>query len=280
MRLLWVGTLTYMDISSEEVNEFLKVCQTAASAGGAELIRRMGKASVSEKNPGDFVTEADLASQQAIRDIIHSAFPAHSFVGEEDSDSQAALEQLDEQEFCWIVDPLDGTTNYIHQLRSFSVSVALTYRGQVIVGTVLDPVLNENYYASRGNGAFLNGTPIRTSDCNELGKSLLVCSFSSRVAADSPEIKRFVNIMQKVGSVRRLGSAALNFCYVACGRLDAYWATCVNAWDVAAGTLILEEAGGVISGLDGQPFHLSRPRFVASANPQFESLLRPLTDLG
>ena len=265
-----------MDITGEEVDEFLKVCRAAAKAGGEQLVRLMGTANVSEKKPGDFVTEADFASQKAIREVIMAAFPAHSFVGEEDDGS---LDSLDTEGFCWIVDPLDGTTNYIHQLRSFSVSVALAYQGELIVGTVLDPLLEEDYYAARGKGAFLNGEPIQTSKIQELGRALLVCSFSSRVAPDSPEIKRFVNIMQQVGSVRRLGSAALNFCYVACGRLDAYWATSVNSWDVAAGTLILREAGGVISGLDGQPYDLNHPRFVASANQTFESLLLPLTEV-
>jgi myo-inositol-1(or 4)-monophosphatase len=219
------------------------------------------------------VTEADYAAQETIRNYLKKKYPDHAFLGEED-DGFAKI--LDTEGFCWIVDPLDGTKNFVHQLRSFSVSVALAYQGKIVAGTVLDPVLEESYSAALGHGANLNGEPIQTSRCADIKKSLMVCSFSNHVRPDHPEVQRFLQVMHQAGTVRRLGSAALNFCYVACGRLDAYWATSLNVWDVAAGLLILQEAGGCVSHIDGQPFDLRDPRFLASANSEFHQKLLPL----
>ena len=262
-----------MDISPPDLTEFSSISESAARAGGQKLVEWLGRIKVEEKGPGDLVTQADFESQKVIRDVLLARFPNHSFLGEEEDGS---LSSLDTNGFCWIVDPLDGTTNYVHQLRSFSVSVALAFKGELIAGCVFDPVLDECYVAAKGMGARLNREPIGTSQCTEVEKSLLVCSFTSRVPPDHPEVRRFLQVMHRAGSVRRLGSAALNFCYVGCGRLDGYWATSLRIWDIAAGVLILEEAGGVVEHIDGGQRKLSDPRFLATANETLQAKLRPL----
>lgn len=255
---------------NNDYSAFLATAQTAARAAGAVLVKWLGKASVTEKGPGDYVTQADVESQQAIHSIIHKAHPSHGFLGEEDAPENLDM-AMHELEYCWIVDPLDGTTNYIHQLNSFSVSIALVHRGKIVMGTVYDPILDEMYCASLGMGATLNDQPIRVSRCTNIDQSLLVCSFSSHVEPDSPELKRFLNVLcHTQSSIRRLGSAALNLAYVAVGRLDGYWASSLKVWDMAAGAIILTEAGGVIQHIELKPLELSDPRFLATNNQRLQ----------
>ena len=249
--------------------EHLAVSREAAHAGGQILVHWLGKANVSEKNPGDYVTQADLESQTAIEQLIRQHFPDHGFLGEESDISESARREQMSREFCWVVDPLDGTTNFIHQLRSFSVSVGMLHRGKLAVGTVYDPILQETYWAAAGSPAMLNDQPIRVSQQSGLDRSLLICSFPTRPQIDSPELARFTNLLCNSGAtLRRLGSAALNLCYVAGGRADGYWATSVNSWDVAAGALILQQAGGCLRHIDGGPFDIVRPEFVATSTPE------------
>src|SRR5262249_39408329 len=153
-------------------------------------------------------------------------------------------------EYCWVVDPLDGTTNYVHQLPHYAVSIALVERGRPIVGVILDPVHNECFAAQRGRGATLNGHAIRTSRAQELSQALVAASFAAQVVPGSRELDQFVAAVLECQAVRRTGSAALNMAYVACGRMDAFWALSTKAWDVAAGAVIVEEAGGVVSAID------------------------------
>ena len=241
-----------------------------------------GRINAREKGPRDLVTEADLASQEAIRDVLLSAFPDHDFLGEEDLPQSPNKQSPDnpianKPSYRWIVDPLDGTTNYVHQLQTFAVSIALEHAGEIIAGTIFDPMSNECYTAVAGHGAQLNGTQINTSDCCKLGNALVAASFSANVPRGSQEIARFVEVLHDCQALRRLGSAALNLCYVAAGRLDAYWATSVKQWDVAAGILILREAGGTISDVDGTPFKLSDPKMLGSATGHLHrELLRAL----
>ncbi len=262
-----------MHPSRRELTEFIAISELAARAGGDKLLEWLGKTKVEEKGPGDLVTQADFESQRVIRDVLLARFPDHSFVGEEDDGS---LNSLETEGFCWVVDPLDGTTNFVHQLPSFAVSIALVLDGELITGCVFDPLLDECYVAARELGATLNGQSIRSSRCTDVEKSLLVCSFASRIPPDHPDARRFLQVMHRACSVRRLGSAALNFCYVACGRLDGYWATSVKIWDIAAGVLILQEAGGIVEHIDGGPLKLADPRFLASATKPLQANLRPL----
>ena len=252
--------------------EFIKTCEEAARAGGAVLLEWQGKFNVREKGAADLVTEADLASQEKIRSILLGKFPDHAFLGEEDT-LPSEGEKLTPDQYRWICDPLDGTTNYVHALPLFSVSIALELAGKVVVGVVLDPVSNECFSAVRGGGAYLNGSPIQTSNVDSLNDALAAASFSPRVPANSPQIAHFLAVLRTSQAVRRLGSAALNLAYLASGRLDAYWASSVKTWDVAAGVLLVEEAGGVLSGIDGGPLDLARPCFAASAGKKLHTEL-------
>ena len=245
--------------------DFLDVCQQAARAGGRVLLDMRGRVNPQEKGPKDLVTEADFASQEAVQQVLLKAFPDHRFLGEETLGSDHAPVAASSSEYCWVVDPLDGTLNYVRQLPNYSVSVALRCGDEVIVGTVYDPVLEECFTAQAGCGAQLNGMRIRPSACDRVDQALIAASLPADVPRHSPEIARFIEVMHSSQAIRRLGSAALNLCYVAAGRLDAYWATCVKIWDVGAGQLIVREAGGTLTRPDGSPFELDRPQFLASA---------------
>lgn len=261
-------------MSEQTQNEFLNAAIEAAKRGGDKLIEWMGKVDVREKGPRDLVTQADFDSQQAISDYLLEKFPDHAFLGEEsDEKSLAAVPG----QYCWVVDPLDGTVNYVHQLNSFSVSIALRYGDETIVGVVYDPVIGEMFSAAKGEGASLNGKPISHSGCTEIGKALVVCSFSSSVDRNHPEVERFLRVLGQAGSIRRLGSAALNLCFVACGRSDSYWATGLNCWDIAAGWLVLQEAGAVMKTIEGGDVNLFEPKFCAASTPElFDAMQKHL----
>jgi myo-inositol-1(or 4)-monophosphatase len=226
---------------------------------------------VREKNPADLVTEADLEAQAAVTRVILEAFPDHGILGEEGAEHLGKPGAPR-----WIVDPLDGTTNYVHGYPHFAVSIGCEWDGQVQVGCIFDPTLNECYTAARGKGARRNGEPIRVSPTVELKAALVGASFGPLPLADAPEIAQFISVLGVCRSVRRQGSAALSLAYVACGRLDAYWALENKAWDVAAGIVLVEEAGGVLTRLDGGPVDLMRPKLVTSATPQLHSELRQM----
>jgi myo-inositol-1(or 4)-monophosphatase len=257
----------------------LSVCEEAARLGGAQLIDWVGRIAAREKGPSDLVTQADLASQAAIKRLLLDRFPGDGFLGEEDATS------IDLRHGSWwVVDPLDGTTNYVHQIPHYAVSIALVRQGKPVVATVYDPVSHECYTAESGSGAFLNGRRLSSSPVEQLSSAVIAASFSARVDSDSPEIDQFVKALLACQGVRRTGSAALNMCYVAAGRFDAFWALTTKAWDVAAGQLLIEEAGGVISHFTGRPFDLMQPHPAASAtgklHQEFISLLLsvPATD--
>ena len=246
----------------------LNVCVDAAKAGGEVLRKWAGKFNAQEKGPRDLVTEADLESQQVIREILISNFPHHQFLGEEDTEADVA--ELLRSEYCWVVDPLDGTANYVHQLQTYAVSIALVNNGKPVVGVIYDPVMDHCYAAERGSGATCNGDRIAVSDCNQMDQAMIAASFSAHVSAESSEIVRFLEVLMRCQALRRLGSAALNLCYLAAGQLDGYWATSVNAWDVAAGLLIVEEAGGVVTALDGGEIDLIDPVFSSASTHQLQ----------
>ena len=226
---------------------------------------------VSEKGPSDLVTEADLASQEAIREIIAQQFPADQFIGEESSVPSSRL-----HETCWIVDPLDGTTNYVHRVPHYAVSVALVERGRPVVGCIFDPVARECYTASLGGGAFLNGERLKSSPVTRLEDALVAASFSSHIDRDSREIDQFVDALLVCQAVRRTGSAALNLCYVASGRFDAFWAMTTQAWDVAAGVLLVEEAGGTVTHWTGKPHDMAEPHPAAAGTSVLHAAFRRL----
>src|SRR5882724_11916970 len=214
---------------------------------------------ISNKGEIDLVTEVDLAAEKVITDLILSHYPKHGILAEESGATET------ESEYRWIVDPLDGTTNYAHSLPIFCVSIALERAGEMIVGVIYDPMRDELFAAERGNGATLNGRTIRTSKTETLTNSLLVTGFPYDVHTNTVNnIDNFANFIKNAQAVRRLGSAAIDLCYVACGRFDGFWEMRLNAWDMAAGALIVEEAGGKVTAFNGQAFDPFNKEICAS----------------
>jgi myo-inositol-1(or 4)-monophosphatase len=246
--------------------KFAKVCEDSARAGAEALLAWKGRFKVREKGPADLVTEADLASQEAVRGTILGSFPDHDVLGEEDTGPS-----IRKSAYRWIVDPLDGTTNYVHGVPQYAVSVALEHDGQLLVGTVYDPSTDECFTAVRGEGARLNGERFSASDASEISQALVAVSFPAQVERGSRPMVDFENVVVRCRAVRRSGSAALNLAYVACGRYDAYFARETKAWDVAAGALLISEAGGIITGIDGRPFSLERPKFIAAGSTKLHA---------
>ncbi len=264
------------------MTEYLDFCEQVARACGHLLLEMRGAITPRQKAAKDLVTEADFASQDMARRLIHEAYPGHRFVGEEDGSGarDPGVGSGDpESEYCWIVDPLDGTLNYVRQLPNYCVSVALRRGDRILAGAVYDPVQRECYSAALGRGAMLNGTPIRPSGCGEMAQALIAAGLPADVERDSPDVRRLIEVMHRSQAIRRLGSAALTLCYVAMGRLDAYWATSVKIWDVAAGQLIVREAGGCLTGPAGDPFDLDDPQLVTAGTSRLHSeLLAALAD--
>lgn len=247
------------------LTDAVHVAELAAREAGSILREMLATASVREKGPKDLVTDADIAAQSAIEQILKKSFPSHAFLGEE---SQSELTQFQKaQDWLWIVDPLDGTANYVHKLPNFAVSIGLAYAGDVMAGVVYDPMSDEMYSAVRGYGASVNGVVIRASLCQSLSEAMVAASFPPMVSKDSIEVRQFIEVLVQSQSVRRLGSAALNLCYVAHGRLDAYWANRLKPWDVAAGALIAKEAGATLHGLKDRAFDLWNGELTVCSTP-------------
>jgi len=251
--------------------ELLAVCELAAQAGAEQLLAWRGRFQTREKAPRDLVTDADLASEQAVRRVIAEHFPDHGILGEE----AAVMDQLD-LPYCWVVDPLDGTINYAHGLPCYGVSVAVAHRGQLLAGVVFDPERDECFSASAGGGATLNGQPMAASRAETVEESLVAVSFPPRLDDESLDLRAFMRVGPVCQAMRRTGSAALNLAYVACGRLDAHWAHEIHPWDAAAGVLLVREAGGAVSAADGKPFDLARADYLAASTANLHGRLLPL----
>ncbi|MCC6126856.1 MAG: inositol monophosphatase [Pirellulales bacterium] len=251
--------------SNRTLEEYLKICDAAVRAGGAAVQSWVGKFEVRKKGPADLVTQADVASQEAVREIVLSAFPDHAFLGEEDDRGDLRENRA---EFRWIVDPLDGTTNFVHGLPHYCVSLALERRGEPLVGAVYNPVSGECFAAAAGKGAWLNGKPMRTSRITDLSDALAIMGFPPQVKPDSPDLLVFQKAVFCCQSIRRSGSTALNLSYLAAGRYDVFWGYDAKIWDVAAGVLLVREAGGVLCSARGADFRLSDSPLFAAATPQ------------
>jgi myo-inositol-1(or 4)-monophosphatase len=201
----------------------------------------------------DLVTEVDLAVETWFRAFIHERFPEHRILAEELQDRSRAGEES--SPYCWIFDPIDGTTNYAHGLPIFCASLGLEIAGRLEVAAVYDPTRKELFTAERGGGAYLNGMRIRVSAADALIDALLCTGFHYQVHQSADDVVGlFTQFIGRARAVRRLGSAALDLCYVACGRFDGFWEERLRPWDVAGGVLLIEEAGGVITGYDGAPY--------------------------
>lgn len=268
--------------SIEPTEEHLRVCEDAARAGAAVLQSWRGRFAVSSKGPRDLVTEADLASQTEIRRLVGAAFPDHGFEGEETLPDAAAAEA---NPLRWVVDPLDGTTNYVHGYPAYCTSVALADGDTLLVGAIYDPLSDECFTARAGHGAWLNGEPLKATATRDPSESLVAVSFPAHSASESLAVRDFLAVLPEVRAVRRSGSSALNLAYVAAGRLDAFWARRIASWDVAAGLLLVQEAGGTTAplippgspqGNPGDTIPLSNPAFLAAGTPHLLTTLRDL----
>jgi myo-inositol-1(or 4)-monophosphatase len=216
------------------------------------------------KGPTDVVTEVDQACEKLLMEAILSNFQDHAIITEETGEIKGLADH------CWHIDPLDGTINYSHQVPIYSISVAYQYQGKLQLGVVYDPSRDECFTAERGKGAWLNETPIRVSKCTSLQQSLLVTGLPHN-EPDEAKLARRMAIFGKLTNisqgVRRLGSAAIDICYVACGRLDGYWEERINSWDIAAGSLIAQEAGAVVTDLHGALDYFKPPYGLVACAP-------------
>ena len=229
--------------------------QTAIAAAykAAEILRsRFGNIShIHKKDAVEIVTEADTESEKEIISAILARFPEHSILSEESGVKDG------NDEFRWVIDPLDGTVNFAHQLPIFCISIALTYRSDIVLGIVLNPVDGQLFTALRGQGAQLNGRSIQVSKATAVSESLLVTGFPYHMnEIFEPIMTRYGNCLQASQAVRRLGSAALDLCYVACGRFEGFWEQRLKPWDTAAGALIASEAGATVTTFSNQPYQL------------------------
>jgi myo-inositol-1(or 4)-monophosphatase len=244
-----------------DIPKFLSTAWEAANAAG-EVIRDNWERprTIEYKGAIDLVTSVDREAERTILDILQREFPEHGFLAEE----AEAIEGRS-NEYRWIIDPLDGTTNFAHGYPHMGVSIALEQNGRPILGLVYDPLRRECFRAVKGQGATLNGTPIRTSAIDELDKSLLATGFPyDRRDHVDYYLAFFKAFLTRCQGVRRAGSAALDLCYVASGRIDGFWELKLKPWDVAAGALILAEAGGALSDFSGKPFSILGSETLAS----------------
>lgn len=237
--------------------------QIARAAGGI-LIDRLGRAQVSHKGTIDLVTEADLAAEELIIDRIRSHYPRHAILAEESGASPGITSISGDSDWKWIVDPLDGTTNYSHGYPCFCVSIAIERAGRIEIGVVYDPMRDEVFAAERGQGATLNGRRMRVSEVEDLNRAMLCTGFPYNVRERPDFARDFTNFTMSAQAVRRDGSAAIDLAYVACGRFDGFWEDGLNPWDIAAGILLIQEAGGRVSDFRDAPLDIYTPKVLAS----------------
>ncbi len=254
----------------------LNVAIKAARAAGAIINRAsldLDRLQVNTKAPNDFVTEVDHASEAAIIDILLGAYPGHGLLAEESGASRGAKDS----EYVWIIDPLDGTTNFIHGLPTYAVSIGLAYRQQVQQAVVYDPARNDLFFASKGRGAFLNDRRLRVSKRTRLADSLVGTGFPFRRGDDFERyMKGFEKAMRSCAGLRRPGAAALDLCYVAAGWYDGFFESGLSPWDVAAGSLMVTEAGGLVGNFTGESDFLHQREIVAGSPKIYGALVQML----
>ena len=232
------------------MHPMLNIAVKAARRAGAIINRAsqdIGTLTIKSKNFNDFVSEVDVAAERAIIDTLKDAYPTHGFLGEE---SGSTSHQSD---FILIIDPLDGTTNFLHSFPQYCVSIALQHKGEITQAVIYEPNRNDLYTATKGRGAFLNDKRIRVSKCDKLQEALIGTGFPFRDFKYLDDyLNMFKSMIQKTSGIRRAGSAALDLAYVASGALDGFWEIGLSPWDIAAGGLLVQEAGGIVTDLSGQ----------------------------
>ena len=257
-------------MSQPSLTDYLEAACEAARRGAAVLEEWRTRFQVQEKGRFDLVTEADIGSQRAIRAYLDQRFPGHGFVGEEEGASKERPGP--EAPPTWVVDPLDGTTNYVHDCPMYCVSIGLQIAGEMVVGVVLDPSRPELFAAARGQGAWLGQRRLRVSKAARLEEALLATGFPPDLRGQERTLEWWRRLSLRSRSLRRTGSTALNLAYVAAGRFDGYWAFDNHAWDVAGGMVLVREAGGLISNVDGNNYDPYTPDALAG-NPALYPVL-------
>ncbi len=247
-------------LAVSEIQRFFETALSAALSAGELLLSRVNsELNTKYKGRVNLVTSADQDAEQLIIDIIRNSFPAHQILAEERPPVATA------SEYRWIIDPLDGTTNYVHGLPFYAVSIALEWRGRIIVGVVNVPALHEVFTAIHGQGAYLNKKSILVSTTTQLNNALLATGFPYEQETHFHlNFELFKAFYQKCQGIRRAGSAAIDLCYVACGRFDGFWEYALNPWDVAAGSLIVTEASGKVTNIDRTPFRVDARQILAT----------------
>lgn len=257
---------------------FLDIAKEAAYNAGKFIKSNYSKIDqddVLTKNRADYVTFVDKEAEKIIIDTIKDKFPKHSVLAEESSESQG-----EEKSYRWIIDPLDGTTNFIHGFPMFCVSIALEYNNDIVVGVVYEPMRDELFYAIKGQGAFLNGNKIAVRKNFETNTALVATGFPFRFVEHIDNyMKLFKLVFGNVSGIRRAGSAALDLAYTACGRCDGFFEMCLKPWDIAAGTLLIMEAGGHVSGFSGNDNYLFKGNIVAGEKKVYDMLLEQVRDV-
>ncbi len=240
--------------------QYSELAEIAARVSGDILLSNLGKVkNIEYKSKHNLVTEIDKLSEKSIIDIIKRYYPKHSIFAEESGKDE------NESDFQWIIDPLDGTTNYAHSYPFFCISIALRIKSELVVGVVYDPVKDEMFKAERGRGAFLNDNEISVSKARSLSESNVSTGFlHDEEWMIDENLIHFSNFIKRTRAVRRDGSAALDLCYVACGRFDGFWEIGLNPWDTSAGYLIVVEAGGKVTNFNGDLFDINEKEILAS----------------
>ena len=265
---------------SQALHPMLNIAVKAARSAGAIINRAsldLDLLRISSKGPNDFVSEVDQAAEQTIIETLLTAYPGHGILAEESGRTHGAKDS----DYVWIIDPLDGTTNFLHGFPVYAVSIALAFRGQVQQAVVYDPTRNDMFYASKGRGSFLNDKRLRASKRTRLSDALIGTGFPFRKGDNFKRyVQMFEEVMQSCAGLRRPGAAALDLCYVAAGYYDGFFETGLNPWDIAAGSLIITEAGGLIGNFTGEADYLYQ-REVVAGNPkvygQLVQILAPYT---
>lgn len=251
----------------------LNTLYTACTRAARSLVRDFGEVEhlqVSRKGPGDFVSKADLKAEQTIIDVLQKANPTYSLLVEE-----AGAFVGREPDYRWIVDPLDGTTNFINAIPHFAISIGLEHKGLIIAGMVYDPIKDEMFYAEKGKGAFLNEKRLRISAKDSFDDAVIGVTFPRH--DDKGEFNFYQTLKRieaKTAAIRRMGSSVLDLCYVAAGRYEGYWSQALSPWDMAAGSLIVQEAGGTVTDLKGGTGFMENKHLLAGSEKMHQKLLK------
>lgn len=253
----------------------INIAKEACLIAGKILLENLGKLNPSQietKSKNNYVTYADKLSEETIIKIIKSAYPDHAIIAEESGDDHK------NSDYKWFIDPLDGTTNYIHGVPFFCISIALEYKGEIIIGVIYDPVRNEMFYAEKGKGAFLNSERIYVSKKNDISASVITVGFPYK---SYHNIEHYINTLTKIAgrcsNIRKVGSSAIDLAYVAAGRFDGYWELDLAPWDIAAGIILIQEAGGIVTDTEGDNKFMKTGNTVAS-NKKIHSQLLQILD--